>query len=299
MIKTGELCKINGNFGFIKQDEPGAPDMFCIPQACQAFGREMPPLGTKVRYTIVNDAKTGRPRADNVTPADGGMMQQNNQWNMGGMMPQRPAEPHIGADAFQAGGNVDMSAIAAVNAAAAEYSGGASSEYRKTGMIAQVRDNFGFIKQDSGEGDMFVLPPVPPQGTRVTYEITVDPKTGRPRAENVLPMDGGGGGGCGAPPPAPPPQQQYQQQGQHQYQQQYQQQPQQQYQQQQMQQQYQQYQQPQQQGGGAYGGGCGGCGGGGGAYGGGAYGGIPPSQAPSYGQANHMGGKGFSREQPY
>lgn len=67
---TGAICKVNGNFGFIKLDQPGLSDMFVIPQACNAFGREVPPIGTRVKFSVVTDAKTGRPRAENVQPAD-------------------------------------------------------------------------------------------------------------------------------------------------------------------------------------------------------------------------------------
>lgn len=67
---TGAICKVSGNFGFIKCDEAGAADMFVIPQACTAFGREVPPIGTRVKFSVVTDAKTGRPRAENVMPAD-------------------------------------------------------------------------------------------------------------------------------------------------------------------------------------------------------------------------------------
>merc|ERR1712176_1077135 len=62
---------------------------------------------------------------------------------------------------------------------------------RLSGTMGSVKEsgNFGFLKQDNGEPDMFVLSPLAPVGTRVTYEVIMDPKTGRPRAENVQLMD--------------------------------------------------------------------------------------------------------------
>lgn len=81
------------------------------------------------------------------------------------------------------------SAGSCMNPKMAEPSGGLQS-----GVFARVSDmgKFGFIKQDSGVDDMFVLPlglssAFPTVGQRVTYEVCMDTKTGRPRAQNVRP----------------------------------------------------------------------------------------------------------------
>eukprot|EP00927_Polykrikos_kofoidii_P045718 TRINITY_DN39787_c0_g1_i1.p1 TRINITY_DN39787_c0_g1~~TRINITY_DN39787_c0_g1_i1.p1 ORF type:complete len:367 (-),score=69.66 TRINITY_DN39787_c0_g1_i1:423-1523(-) len=64
---TGVMEKVNGSFGFIKQDG-GGPDMFVMPAACTACGGSLPPVGTRLLYAVVIDSKTGRPRADAVSP---------------------------------------------------------------------------------------------------------------------------------------------------------------------------------------------------------------------------------------
>jgi len=163
---TGEIESIKGNFGFIKQDM-GGENMFVMPKACAEFGEQIPPLGTRVIYEVVVDAKTGRPRADNVRP-------EVSSADAAAAMPQLSA----------------LSTLSYPEAVSSAASGQA------TGTMHKDNGSFGFIQQDAGEETMFVIPGacaafgglLPPVGTRVAYNVVMDTKTGRPRADNVQPL---------------------------------------------------------------------------------------------------------------
>lgn len=119
-------------YGYIRQDD-GSRDMFVLAKTCEAFDLKLPPAGVRVRYTIVTDEKSGRPRAEDVEPAG----------NYSGVIKN--------------------------------HEGG----------------SFGYIEQDTGEKDMFVLgqhcpgTQLPPIGIPVVFDIVADQRTGRPRANNV------------------------------------------------------------------------------------------------------------------
>merc|ERR1719453_1640686 len=97
--------------------------MFIMPAQCEAFGDAIPPVGTRVMYDIVIDPKTERPRAENVQPESqktGTRVQQRSQ--------------HLQQRSAGAGGSFSI------------------------GTIKENRGNLGFILQDSGDNDMFLMP---------------------------------------------------------------------------------------------------------------------------------------------
>jgi cold shock CspA family protein len=163
---TGTMKKNNGKFGFIQQDT-GAADMFVMPAQCIGFGGRLPEMGTRVMYAIGHDPQKQSPMAIEVQPE-----QFEEVGVTGGAQPQHVQPIHSGMDL-------------------------ADTQY-KSGMIKQCSDKFGFILQDDGEPDMFVLPlqckdffngTVPPIGTRVAFTVEMDSKTGRPRAGLIVPEE--------------------------------------------------------------------------------------------------------------
>merc|ERR1719321_2175035 len=54
-LYTGTMSKDQGQYGFILQDD--GIEMFVLPSACVAFGRQFPPLGTRVAYEVTEDQK--------------------------------------------------------------------------------------------------------------------------------------------------------------------------------------------------------------------------------------------------
>lgn len=172
-IYTGKFDRERGSFGFIKQDN-GLEDMFVLPSCCEAFGGFFPPIGTRVQFSVYFDTRNGKPRAENVSPETGSQgqafpLEQTNGFNFSAVQQPQP-QPQ------------------------ANYPPGNSF----SGKFDRERGTYGFIKQDSGMDDMFALPGAceayggvfPPIGTRVTYNVTYDAKSGKPVAERVRPESG-------------------------------------------------------------------------------------------------------------
>eukprot|EP00929_Paragymnodinium_shiwhaense_P086922 TRINITY_DN4728_c0_g1_i1.p1 TRINITY_DN4728_c0_g1~~TRINITY_DN4728_c0_g1_i1.p1 ORF type:complete len:912 (+),score=183.29 TRINITY_DN4728_c0_g1_i1:134-2869(+) len=196
---SGMLMSDKGKFGFIQPDDGGEP-MFIVAQKCQDFGNALPPVGTRLVYTVCLDDKTGKPRADEVHP------------DLAGVAPQRP--PLVGADKGRSKGKDNDKGG---NDKGKGMKGG---EWHR-GVMASDKGAYGFVQPDDGEEKMFILPAqslgltLPPVGARVVYKIAIDAKTGRPRCDDVHLEGGGGGkastaiavapsGGKAAPKPRPP-----------------------------------------------------------------------------------------------
>merc|ERR1740130_350167 len=144
------------------------------------------------------DEKTGRARADNVQsqspvqhsqqPQYAPMMQQQ-QYSQQALMQQAYAPQGLSQQAYAPQGYAQQPMGNKGSGRGAVYKH-SDSLTKHSGTMLQDNGKFGFIKQDSGDEDMFVLTPMgggnlPPQGARVLYDIVADTKTGRPRAENV------------------------------------------------------------------------------------------------------------------
>lgn len=188
----GSIEKDNQSFGFIVMDGQDENDrLFVMPIACAAFGGKIPEVGTMVKFKVVMDAKTGRPRADFVRPIQG--------------RASPGVAPGMGAPGMSAPG---MGAIPMhnPNVQAAPPSATMPREGALTGHVSRISSNFGFIAQDGAtETEVFFMPrgckgfqeSLPAVGTRVSYFIVTDEKTGRPRADDIQPEMGGTPGGPG------------------------------------------------------------------------------------------------------
>jgi len=174
---AGTFDRERGNYGFIKQDN-GEDDMFVMPGACKACGERFPPKGTRVTYNVVADPRSGKVKGEDLQ-IEGGVL--------GGMSPSAMALVQSALAGVKKTGYQQVSAPVQQN----------PGQYA-TGKFDRERTSFGFIKQDSGQDDMFVLPGCceafggvfPPIGTHVMYSINHDTRNGKPIAENVQPQSG-------------------------------------------------------------------------------------------------------------
>ena len=65
---TGVIKAIRDNqrFGFIKTDKD--EDIFVMPSACIGFGNKIPPVGTRVAFSVMLDDKSRKDKAVHVGP---------------------------------------------------------------------------------------------------------------------------------------------------------------------------------------------------------------------------------------
>merc|ERR1719162_1043907 len=184
---AGTVKENRGNLGFILQDS-GEKDMFVMPGQCAAFDNEVPPVGTRVLYDIGIDGKSQRPIAINVQSAEAEHHMATSE------PPWKKARVQAPAAFKPAPVQVPQRFAAPVQAAHA-YSSGTVARGDRSGTMKKSNGKSGFIQQDSGEADMFVLPlqcrgfdqMIPEPGTRVIYMVGTDPQKGKPIAENVRP----------------------------------------------------------------------------------------------------------------
>lgn len=164
---SGIVKQSGDKYGFIIPDS-GEPDMFMMPQQCQAFGGVCPPIGTRVIYRSEVDAKSGRPKATDVQPEE----------------------------SFAAEFTVDLPPVKRARLDAPSSQNGQSVDKQKlSGAMKPHNGKFGFIQQDTGEEDMFVMPVqctgfnkmLPEMGTRVVYTVGVNWQKNTPMAEDVMP----------------------------------------------------------------------------------------------------------------
>jgi len=186
---SGIFDRERGNYGFIKQDN-GEDDMFVLPGACKAFGEMFPPKGTRVKYNVVSDPRTGKVKGEDLQ-LEGGAL--------GGMSATAMA---LVQSALGGVSKASYQSSYQKAAAPVRQNPGHPGQYF-TGTFDRERTSFGFIRQDNGQEDMFVLPGCceafggvfPQLSTRVKYTVNYDTKNGKPIAENVQPAGGSQGKG--------------------------------------------------------------------------------------------------------
>mmetsp|Transcript_58771 Transcript_58771/g.92926 ORF Transcript_58771/g.92926 Transcript_58771/m.92926 type:complete len:515 (+) Transcript_58771:126-1670(+) len=169
----------DGKFGFIKPDNGGADILALPPQG------GFPEIGARVTFEVIMDDKTGRPKADNLEVVTLNDIGAAAQLAVGGFGPLLAAS----------GAALRSTPFPTVASQRPQGPVTQPGDNVLHGTISKVNAKFAFVKQDSGEADMFVIPPaceafgreLPPVGTRVQYKVILDSKSGRPRADCVGP----------------------------------------------------------------------------------------------------------------
>jgi len=185
---SGTMAGATGGSGRIKDDFGN--EVLVMLADCIGYGGQLPHVGARVSYDLIVDATLATLKAENVQPED----------THPSVCPLVACEPQL-----QSTDNVSSLALSTMTNTAPQLAIGlvpesvhrvrSFSEDRRSGVFHKEKGSFGFIQQDSGEAEMFVMPrqctayggAFPPLGTRVVFEVVPDSKTGKPRAENVRP----------------------------------------------------------------------------------------------------------------
>mmetsp|Transcript_65325 Transcript_65325/g.120364 ORF Transcript_65325/g.120364 Transcript_65325/m.120364 type:complete len:400 (-) Transcript_65325:215-1414(-) len=228
---AGTMYTGAGTLGYIKQDM--GTEVLVTTAQCAGVGGQLPPVGTRLTFDVVLDPTMAMLRADNVqleaaaatlpgygafvvgqpqaalvqsqtaagSPA-GGLASQLAH-SLAAFMPAAPAAtPAAAGLALQpapAASALALQQPALQPALQPAPAARGFSAARKSGVFSQAKESFGFIKQDSGEPDMFVIPrecaafglAFPTPGTRVVFELTTSEKTGKAMAQNCRPAFAG------------------------------------------------------------------------------------------------------------
>lgn len=185
VMLTGTISRGEGPYGYLQQDS-GEPDLFVLPGDCEGCGGVIPARGTRVVYSIGRDAQKNKPKAVQVSPEPHGAASScgygkassKGKGKGNGFMNGRSSESYPNQAHYAS--------------RAAPATAGLAS-----GVITKSAGKFGYLKQDSGEQDLFVLPAdcaafggsIPPEGTQVLYTVGVDPQKGKPKAEQIQPAE--------------------------------------------------------------------------------------------------------------
>lgn len=178
---SGTMLTVAGAIGYIKDDI--GTDVSVVPSQCIGYGGVLPAVGTRVIYDITVDA-VGNMKAEGV----------------------KPEEMVLGPPFHASASSTDHKALALSRVALAPplvtglapqlvATSNGFSQDRSSGIFSKEKGSYGFIKQDSGQDDLFVMPRectgfggmFPQLGARVVFELASNNKTGKPKAQNVRP----------------------------------------------------------------------------------------------------------------
>lgn len=192
---AGTVTVLKGSHGFIQSD--AGDQYFLLPSVCHDWNGELPREGTRVNFTAETEAAWGKnPKALHVWHERGDASTHPNK-QQGGYAEKWQSEKRKHEGNWN-GRDDRWSSYA--KSKWGSYDGAGFHETihegaKFTGTMASDLGNYGFINQDTDDGEecrVFVLPYSCPDGmlpleeSRVEFTIVRDPKTNKPRAEDVV-----------------------------------------------------------------------------------------------------------------